>query len=277
MRDKLAGYSELGAKLRSLTGGALFSVLLAGCGSNVTLEPVTIPAPLISPMPLSIAVRIPAEFEHYVHEDEVLGREKWRIDLGGSNAALFSQLFEYMFADVTVLGPDDDARDLSIDALIEPSIDAFEFSVPSQSKTESYAVWIRYRLKIYDNAGDVYANWPLSAYGKSEQFGLGGDEPLKRAAILAMRDAAALMIMNLDKSTAISALKDRPPKTLVASGNSAGAAAQDEAAQAEKSPLPKRREVALPPPGPVAGPAVLSMDADEDDSMEKFLEGSSND
>ena len=150
-------------------------------------------------------------------------------------------------------------------------------SVPSQSKTESYAVWIRYRLKIYDNAGDVYANWPLSAYGKSEQFGLGGDEPLKRAAILAMRDAAALMIMNLDKSTAISALKDRPPKTLVASGNSAGAAAQEEAAQAEKSPLPKRREVTLPPPGPVAGPAVLSMDADEDDSMEKFLEGSSND
>jgi hypothetical protein len=256
VRDKLAGYSELGAKLRSLTGGALFSVLLAGCGSNVTLEPVTIPAPLISPMPLSIAVRIPAEFEHYVHEDEVLGREKWRIDLGGSNAALFSQLFEYMFDDVTVLGPDDDARDLSIDALIEPSID---------------------RLKIYDNAGDVYANWPLSAYGKSEQFGLGGDEPLKRAAILAMRDAAALMIMNLDKSTAISALKDRPPKTLVASGNSAGAAAQEEAAQAEKSPLPKRREVTLPPPGPVAGPAVLSMDADEDDSMEKFLEGSSND
>ena len=253
---------------------------MAGCGANVTLDPVTIPAPLIEPMPLSVAVRIPPEFEHYVHEDEVLGREKWRIDLGRSNAALFSQLFEFMFTDVTVLGPDDDASRLPIDALIEPSIDAFEFSVPSQSKTESYAVWIRYRLKIYDSAGDMYANWPLSAYGKSEQFGLTGDEPLKRAAILAMRDAAALMIMNLDKSTAIAALKDRPAATL-ASGKAAGSGSEavpgEEAVRQTKTQLPPRREVALPPPGPVAGPAVLSMDTDEDDAREIAPEGSTDD
>lgn len=268
------------ANSRSLIGGALLAVFMAGCGSNVTLDPVTIPAPLIDPMPLSVAIRIPAEFEHYVHEDEVLGREKWRIDLGRSNAALFSQLFEFMFDDVTIIGPDDDPSALSIDALIEPSIDAFEFSVPSQSRTESYAVWIRYRLKIYDNAGDMYANWPLSAYGKSEEFGLTGDEPLKRAAILAMRDAAALMIMNLDKSTAISTLKDRPAATL-ASGAKAGVASataqEDEVAQEKIARLPKRRQVTLPPPGPVAGPAVLSMDPDEDASRENFPEGSSND
>ena len=258
--------------MRSLIGGALGAVFIAGCGANVTLDPVTIPAPLIDPMPLSIAIRIPAEFEHYVHEDEVLGREKWRIDLGRSNAALFSQLFEFMFDDVTVLGPADDASALSVHALIEPSIDAFEFSVPSQSKTESYAVWIRYRLKIYDSAGDMYANWPISAYGKSEQFGLTGDEPLKRAAILAMRDAAALMIMNLDKSTAISALKDRPA-TSVASNKAAPA----EAPQEKRPSLPKRREVTLPPPGPAAGPAILSMDRDEDDARESIPEGSSND
>ena len=257
-------------------GGVLFAVLLSGCGSNVTLDPVTIPKPLIEPMPLSVAVRIPAEFEHYVHEDEVLGREKWRIDLGRSNAALFSQLFKFMFEDVQVIGPDDDAGTLSIDALIEPSIDAFEFSVPSQSKTESYAVWIRYRLKIYDNAGDMYANWPVSAYGKSEQFGLTGDEPLKRAAILAMRDAAALMIMNLDKATSIAALKDRPAVS-VASAAPAGAAAEEPAPQEKRPQLPKRREVALPPPGPVAGPAVLSMDPYEDQVRDSVPEGSSDD
>ena len=263
--------------MRSLIGGALAAVFAAGCGSNVTLDPVTIPAPLIEPMPLSIAIRIPAEFEHFVHEDEVLGREKWRIDLGRSNAALFSQLFEFMFDEVTVLGPDDDASVLAIDALIEPSIDAFEFSVPSQSKTEAYAVWIRYRLKIYDSAGDLYANWPLSAYGKSEQFGLTGDEPLKRAAILAMRDAAALTIMNLDKSTAISALKDRPAETL-ASGKSQGAAAKEEQAAREKGTrLPQRREVTLPPPGPVAGPAVLSMDQGDDSPTDSAREESTND
>ena len=259
--------------MRSLIAVALAAVFVAGCGSNVTLDPVTIPAPLIEPMPLSIAIRIPAEFEHFVHEDEVLGREKWRIDLGRSNAALFSQLFEFMFDEITVIGPDDDASALSIDALIEPSIDAFEFSVPRQSKTEAYAVWIRYRLKIYDIAGDLYANWPLSAYGKSEEFGLTGDEPLKRAAILAMRDAAALTIMNLDKSTAISALKDRPPVSVAAEEPQNAEAAS----RKERSPLPKRRDVTLPPPGPVAGPAVLAMDPVDDGPTDIVREESTND
>jgi hypothetical protein len=166
-------------------------VLASGCASNVTLEPPTIPAPLIEKVPMSVALRIPEEFQHYVHEDEVLGREQWVIDLGSSNAALFSQLFAYMFENVTILGPGDDATLLDIDALIEPSIDAFEFSVPSQSRTDAYAVWIRYRLKIYDNAGAQHASWPLAAYGKSEQTGLTGSEPLKRAAVLAMRDAGS--------------------------------------------------------------------------------------
>lgn len=252
-------------------------MLATGCGSHVTLDPPTIPTPLIDKMPLSIALRIPSEFEHFVHEDEVLGREHWTIDLGRSNAALFTQLLGFMFEEVTILGPDDDAGILSIDALIEPSIDAFEFSVPSQSKTDTYAVWIRYRVKVYDSAGDLFANWPLSAYGKSEQTGLTGEAPLKRAAVLAMRDAAALMIMNLDKSTAISSLKDRPVVAVSAAAQVEAEAeieAETEAIAEEQAPqMPQRREVVLPPPGPVSGPAELSMGPDDDDHSGSVLEG----
>lgn len=250
-------------------------MLMAGCGANVTLDPVTIPTPLITKMPLSIAVRIPEEFEHFVHKDQVLGRENWTIDLGRSNAALFSQLFGFMFDEVTVLGPDDDAGSLDIDALIEPSIDAFEFSVPSQSKTETYAVWIRYRLRIYDSFGDQFANWPLSAYGKSEQFGLTGEEPLKRAAVLAMRDAAALMIMKLDKATSITTLKDRKPSASLPAGPPEAAieAATETATEKPAEQAPQRREVVLPPPGPASGPAVLSMDPEEEDNSGEIPEG----
>jgi hypothetical protein len=237
----------------------------------VALDPVTIPTPLITKMPLSIAVRIPDEFEHFVHKDEVLGRQNWTIDLGRSNAALFTQLFGFMFDEVTILGPGDDATGLEIDALIEPSIDAFEFSVPSQSKTETYAVWIRYRLRIYDSSGDQYANWPLSAYGKSEEFGLTGEEPLKRAAVLAMRDAAALVIMQLDKTTSIMALKDRPPSTGLPAGPPE--AVVESAPEQPKEEAPQRREVILPPPGPATGPAVLSMEPDEDDNSGEVPEG----
>lgn len=179
---------------------------LAGCGSNVTLDTPTIPAPLIVKIPASVGLRLPVEFQHYVHDEEIIGREQWTIDLGNSNAALFTQLFGFMFEKVTMVSADADPADLPIDALIEPSIEAFEFSVPNQSKTDAFAVWIRYRIKVFDQQGIEVANWPVSAYGKSQKTSISGSQALQRAAILAMRDAAALMIMKLDEATGIGQL-----------------------------------------------------------------------
>ena len=191
-----------------LYGAVLVFAALGGCAANVRMEPPTIPTPLIEKMPVAVGVRIPAEFQHYVHEESVLGREEWTIDLGSSNAALFTQLFGFMFEELEVLGPDDDASTFDIDALIEPSIDAFEFSVPKQSRTDAFAVWIRYRLKVYDRKGDIVANWPVSAYGKSQTTAMAGSDALRRAAVLAMRDAAAVMILKLDAETGISGMGD---------------------------------------------------------------------
>lgn len=177
----------------------LLAALAAGCGSNVRMEPPTIPEPLIESIPASVGLRMPENFEHFVHEETVLGTEDWTIDLGRSNAVFFSQLFSYMFDEVTILGQENDPPLSSFDAVIEPSIEAFEFSVPNQTKTESFAVWIRYRIKIFDRDGELIANWPLSAYGKSLTTLMGGSDALQRAAVLAMRDAAALMIIRFDE------------------------------------------------------------------------------
>ena len=174
------------------------------------MEGPTIPEPRIDKIPLDVAVRIPEEFKNFVHVEDVLGKESWTINLGQANAVFFTQLFGYMFDNLTVLGPDDDARDFQFDALIEPSIEGFEFSVPSQSKSEEFAVWIRYRMAIYDSVGNNASNWTVSAYGKSQKEGMGGSDSLRRAAVLAMRDAAALIIMQMDKVTKISALANGP-------------------------------------------------------------------
>jgi hypothetical protein len=190
--------------------GILLAGLISGCGSNVTLKAPTIPEPLLEQIPMSIGLRMPENFENFVHEEKVYGREEWSINLGRSNAAFFEQLFGHMFADVTVLGPNDDPQLLPLDALIEPSIDAFEFSTPDQSKTDAFAVWIRYRLRVYDREGKLVSNWPVSAYGKSLTTKMNSSDALERAAILAMRDAAALMIMKFDNVTRISALADQP-------------------------------------------------------------------
>jgi len=159
---------------------------------------------------MDIAVRIPAEFDHFVHEEKVLGRETWTIDLGSANASFFKQLFGFMFDNVIVLGPDDNALDFTFDALIEPKIEGFEFSVPNQTKTDAFAVWIRYRLQIFDSVGNSASTWTVSAYGKSQKQGLGGSKSLQRAAVLAMRDAAALILLQMNKATKIGALADGP-------------------------------------------------------------------
>ena len=108
-------------------------------------------------------VRYPASFENFVHEERVIGKETWKIDLGRSNRLLFDKLFGSMFTNLTVLEGEVDPATLNFDALIEPDIDAFEFSVPEQSQTDAFAVWIRYRIRIFDDAGTQIANWPISA------------------------------------------------------------------------------------------------------------------
>jgi hypothetical protein len=115
-----------------------------------------------------------------------------------------------MFDNVIVLGPDDNALDYTFDALVEPTIEGFEFSVPNQSKTDAFAVWIRYRMQIYDSLGNNASTWTVSAYGKSQKEGMGGSKSLQRAAVLAMRDAAALILLQMDKSTKIGELANGP-------------------------------------------------------------------
>lgn len=192
------------------SGAVLIFLFAAGCASNVTVEEPTIPAPHIEKLPMDVALRIPEEFQHFVHEENVLGRDKWTIDLGRANATFFEQLFGYMFENVIILGPEDDALDYDFDALVEPVIEGFEFSVPNQSKTDAFAVWIRYRMQVFDSVGTNASTWTVSAYGKSQKEGLGGSKSLQRAAVLAMRDAAALILLQMNKATKISALADGP-------------------------------------------------------------------
>lgn len=197
-------------KLRLAPLAGIVLLLAAGCSSTLTMEMPTIPEPRIEKIPVDVAVRIPEEFQNFVHVEEILGRNTWTIDLGRSNALFFTQLFGHMFDSLVVLGPDDDPRDHQFDALIEPSIEGFEFSTPSQSNSQEFAVWIRYRMAIFDSVGNRASSWTVSAYGKSQKEGLGGSDSLRRAAILAMRDAAALIIMQMDRVSKIRDLANGP-------------------------------------------------------------------
>ena len=135
-----------------------------------------------------------------------------------------------MFESMVILGPNDDPRDYQFDALIEPSIEGFEFSTPGQTQSGAYSVWIRYRMNIFDRVGNRASSWTVSAYGKSQKEGLTGTDSLRRAAVLAMRDAAALIIIQMDKVSKIRDLADGPldPASLEPESQVAGTATEPE-------------------------------------------------
>ncbi len=189
---------------------SLIALGMAGCASSLEVDMPTIPEPRLVKIPVDVAVRIPENFHNFTHTEDVLGKSEFTIYLGNSNANFFTQLFDYMFDSVVVLGPDDDPRDFQFDALIEPSIEGFEFSVPNQTQTSAYSVWIRYRMSVFDSVGNRASSWTISAYGKSQKEGITGTDSLRRAAVLAMRDAAALIVMQMDKVSKIRQLADGP-------------------------------------------------------------------
>lgn len=202
------------------------STALVGCGGSMTLESAPLPTPLVQQIPKHVGLKIDPEMYSFSREEEILGRQTWSVDMGRENADLFIELFNHMFEEVTIIDDSVDPADLPIDALIDTSIDAFEFSIPEQTGTESFAIWIRYRLKVFNSDGVMVANWPVSAYGKSESRVLAATASLEKAAVLAMRDAAALMIMKLDDETGISSIGNKPDEATAAAPEAPSTATQ---------------------------------------------------
>jgi hypothetical protein len=108
---------------------AVFLTALGACSSQVTVDAPTIPDPLVDRIPISVAVKFPDAFEHFVHQENVIGKEKWTIDLGRSNILLFTKLFDAMFEDFTVA--DDSVSRASTPSSFQSQVKAKR--LPSQS------------------------------------------------------------------------------------------------------------------------------------------------
>lgn len=201
----------LTGRLPVIAAFLLAALATTGCSNQVALSDPSLPDPLLVKLPLKVAVRYTPEMTNYRYEEEVLGGQKWTIMLGSSNKILFNHLFDSMFTEVIEVGPDADVADSGADALIEADIDAFEFALPAQSRSDAYTVWIRYRLRVFDAEGQEIANWPIAAYGKAASDGLfGADKTLARAAVLAMRDAAAMVGLRFARETGLGDPGSRP-------------------------------------------------------------------
>ncbi len=171
----------------------LIALLAAGCDQTLTV-PNTFPEPVVEPLPLDVALVFTDEFANYRYRENVEGDARWDIDIGKANVALFETVSRRLFRSATRVpsrptGP----AAAGFNAIIEPSVAAFEFSLPSQSATEQYSVWIRYTIKVFRPDGELLTAWTISAYGESGTTLLRPARSMQQATILALRDAAATL------------------------------------------------------------------------------------
>jgi hypothetical protein len=166
-------------------------ITVAGCSQSMTVQ-TGFPTPVLEPLPLVVGIRYPDSLTDFVHQEAPPLEAEWTIRLGAANQLLFDKLFGAMFVETVVLDQEADvAAHPELDAVIEPTLEEFEFSLPRQSQTDQYAVWLRYNVRVYTPDGELISNWPVTAYGQVGAKKLGAEKSMQQATVLAMRDAAA--------------------------------------------------------------------------------------
>jgi hypothetical protein len=162
---------------------------LTGCAGSEVIVESTFPTPLIEPLPVSMGIIIPDELYNFIYTEDIPDQSLWTIALGDANVAMLEPIFKGMFRetrDIESLA----TADATLDGVIEPTLEKFEFDVPIGERDEFVEVWMQYQITVYEPDGATVLQWPVSGYGKSE-LDRDQEDAVQRAAIVAMREAGA--------------------------------------------------------------------------------------
>lgn len=181
---------------------------LSACGAKQVVVKDSFPAPVYAQHPQHVGLYLDEAFSNYTHAQKLPSGDDWNIDIGTANVALFQQILAGMFAQVTsVQGI---AGNSGLDAVIQPEIEQYQFNTPEQNQTDYFEAWFKYRITLYDAQGKKLADWPLTAYGRSEAQFMGAEDSLRLATRIAMRDAATAMVLEFSQNPAVRALLYAP-------------------------------------------------------------------
>ena len=179
--------------------------ILAGCNQSLDLKVDSeVPAPLVNKIPVEMGVYYDDKFRNYSYHENSAERKNWDIESGPSQVALFDQVLPSMFKEVKHIDALPVGSNTGVQAVLIPSIEEMQFSLPKETRLDMYEVWIKYKIRLQDINGNVIAEWPLTAYGKSStQFMKNREQGLNGAMELALRDAGAKMAIDFPKVTGV--------------------------------------------------------------------------
>ena len=213
------------------------AAFLAGCGGSEVIVESNFPRPLVEPLPVSMGVVIPDELYNFIYTEDIPDQSLWTIALGDANVAMLGPLFEGMFQqtkDIDSLALA--AGDGTLDGVIEPKLEKFEFDVPQGGRDEFVEVWLQYQITVYEPDGATVIEWPVSGYGKSELL-RDAEDAVQRAAVVAMREAGATIATKFSEQPQIKewlgGIANAPPITSPQAAVDGNATAESAAAPLE--------------------------------------------
>lgn len=215
------------------------SWLIAGCTStkNLALE-TTFPVPLVNKVPVTLGLHLDEELLGYVYTEQIEKKGEWNVDVGAVQTELFDNLATGLFAGHQIISADVAP---GLDGILKPNIEELQFSLPSQTRSNFYEVWIRYNFELYDSNGNPIGDWPLPAYGKASKEDFSSSSSgVKAAAIAACRDAMAFFVLNFNKVPAVqqwlaAGKPQKPPAPPVESSEAANPTGLTDPGSAEKT------------------------------------------
>ena len=210
MVERLLGSMTLGLSAKRLA--ALFILLfVVACTSREVVVEGAFPAPLIAPVPVSVGILFTQEFREHELIDDATGRGEvsWRVSTGSAQVDFWSTLFPAFFQNVVFINSYEDLETYDVDAVLIPEVSEVQYAIPLYTSVKVYEIWMRYQLSLVepeqimdtDNKTinlenmQAFAEWPLTAYGKTPTSFMQSDvDAVNLAAVMALRDAGANFI-----------------------------------------------------------------------------------
>ena len=195
------------AKIRWLLAGLLLTGLSA-CNESLALKVTSeVPMPLISQIPISMGVYYDDNFRNYTYRENTPDRQNWAIESGASQVKLFNQILPSMFRNVVnITAMPVTGENTGVKAVLVPAVEEMQFSLPEETRLDTYEVWIKFKIRLLQPDGTVITEWPLTAYGKTEtEFLKNRKQGLNGAMEVALRDAGAKLAIGFPEAVEVKA------------------------------------------------------------------------
>lgn len=173
-------------------GWTLIALLLSACGGERRVEtPSAFPRPVIERLVLPVALQIDPAFRDYTHRETLPDRGgSWVMPIGAASVDWLTSFLSARFSEV---------NQGRAALRFTPAIERVEFSLPSQTGTDFFEAWIRYRIVVTNHRGVEVESWQLAAYGKARDSTFrNASDGMGEALHMAMRDATAAMAFHLN-------------------------------------------------------------------------------